>query len=134
MYFIGLSYLHGSGVNQDDEEAQNYFWQGAENGDIDSFFMIGFTHEMGIGVKKNISEAIMWYKKAAEKGHQEAIERLHVINVEKVAVGTTLPDGPPHRSQRAELPHWAPTSGVWRKSAGLDEDAIFWALGSMLPQ
>src|SRR2546421_6062541 len=28
-----------------------------------------------------------------------------------VAVGTALAGGPPHRSQRAELPHWAPASG-----------------------
>ncbi len=28
-----------------------------------------------------------------------------------VAVGTILSDRPPHRSQRAELPHWALTSG-----------------------
>jgi len=28
-----------------------------------------------------------------------------------VAVGTALSGRPPHRSQRAELPHWAPTSG-----------------------
>jgi hypothetical protein len=28
-----------------------------------------------------------------------------------VAVGTVLADGPPHRSQRAELPHWAPALG-----------------------
>ena len=27
------------------------------------------------------------------------------------AVGTALSGGPPHRSQRAELPHWAPGSG-----------------------
>ena len=27
------------------------------------------------------------------------------------AVGTALTSRPPHRSQRAELPHWAPTSG-----------------------
>ena len=27
------------------------------------------------------------------------------------AVGTALTGRPPHRSQRAELPHWAPTSG-----------------------
>ncbi len=25
-----------------------------------------------------------------------------------IAVGTTLSSGPPHRSQRAGLPHWAP--------------------------
>ena len=28
------------------------------------------------------------------------------------AVGTALAGGPPHRSQRAELPHWAPASGA----------------------
>jgi len=29
----------------------------------------------------------------------------------KVAVGTPVTRRPPHRSQRAELPHWAPASG-----------------------
>jgi transketolase len=33
-----------------------------------------------------------------------------------VAVGTALTGGPPHRSQRAGLPHWAPTSGVGVKA------------------
>ena len=28
-----------------------------------------------------------------------------------IAVGTALTGGPPHRSQRALLTHWAPTSG-----------------------
>src|SRR6266536_4867850 len=30
----------------------------------------------------------------------------------RIAVGTALAGGPPHRSQRAELPHWAPVSGT----------------------
>ena len=30
---------------------------------------------------------------------------------EEGAAGTGLAAGPPHRSQRAALPHWAPTSG-----------------------
>jgi hypothetical protein len=30
----------------------------------------------------------------------------------RIAVGTVLADGPPHRSQRAGLPHWAPPSGT----------------------
>ncbi len=33
-----------------------------------------------------------------------------------VAVGTALAGGPPRRSQRAELPHWAPTSGAGGKA------------------
>src|SRR5208337_1416601 len=40
-----------------------------------------------------------------------------------VAVGTALTGGPPRRSQRAGLPHWAPTLGVWRRSAPPGRDA-----------
>ena len=32
--------------------------------------------------------------------------------VQRFAVGTPVTRRPPHRSQRAEFPHWAPTSGV----------------------
>ena len=41
------------------------------------------------------------------------IEYFHVL----VGVGIGVSPDPLHRSQRAELPHWAPTSGVWRQSA-----------------
>jgi hypothetical protein len=41
----------------------------------------------------------------------------------RVAVGTALAGGPPHRSQRAGLPHWAPTSGAWRRSVLRGTDA-----------
>ena len=33
-----------------------------------------------------------------------------------VAVGTALAGGPPHRSQRAGLPHWAPALGSGGKA------------------
>lgn len=29
-----------------------------------------------------------------------------------IAVGTPIAERPPHRSQRAQLTHWAPTSGI----------------------
>src|SRR5437667_7451778 len=32
-------------------------------------------------------------------------------DLQLVAVGTAIARRPPHRSQRAELPHWAPTLG-----------------------
>ena len=32
------------------------------------------------------------------------------VKIMSIAVGTALSSGPPHRSQRAELPHWAPAS------------------------
>ena len=43
--------------------------------------------------------------------------RLVVLELKRtVAVGTALAGGPPHRSQRAELPHWAPASGPGSKA------------------
>src|SRR3954447_1724548 len=43
-----------------------------------------------------------------------------------VAVGTALAGGPPRRSVRAELPHTALTSGVWRRSVRSDRGAGPW--------
>ena len=44
-----------------------------------------------------------------------------------VAVGTPVTRRPPHRSVRAELPHTALASDVWRRSARSDRGAGFWA-------
>jgi hypothetical protein len=41
--------------------------------------------------------------------------------IRTVAVGTALSGGPPHRSRRAVLPHWAPASG-----AGVESHAWPW--------
>src|SRR6266852_714214 len=38
------------------------------------------------------------------------------IGTRLIAVGTALAGGPPRRSQRAELPHWAPASGTNAKA------------------
>jgi len=42
---------------------------------------------------------------------------------ELVAVNTGS-GRPPHRSQRAGLPHWAPTSGMWRRSGPPGKGAL----------
>src|SRR6516162_6736740 len=47
-----------------------------------------------------------------------------------VAVGNALAGVPPHRSVRAELPHTALTSGVWRRNARLGTGAWSWVGGS----
>ena len=45
-----------------------------------------------------------------------------------IAVGMPVTRHPPHRSVRADFPHTAPTSGVWRKIAYRDTDARFVAV------
>jgi len=51
-----------------------------------------------------------------------SIQRITSKAIPLVAVGTTLSDSPPQRSQRVELQQCAPTLGAWRQSARLDED------------
>jgi hypothetical protein len=38
--------------------------------------------------------------------------RSSCLSFDRIAVGTPITERPPHRSQRAQLTHWAPTSGV----------------------
>ena len=42
-----------------------------------------------------------------------------------IAVGTALAGGPPRRSQRAGLPHWAPAMSIWRRTAARGMGAQF---------
>ena len=48
----------------------------AEKGDVNSYLELGSCYDFGIGVEKNIYEAINWYKKANEKGNELAASSL----------------------------------------------------------
>ena len=64
----------------------------------------------------------------ADKGYQgSTYAKIPYRGKNKVAVGTALADGPPRRSQRAELPHWAPTVSTWQRTAVPGTDAWSWA-------
>ncbi|MFW3398483.1 SEL1-like repeat protein, partial [Aliarcobacter butzleri] len=39
---------------------------------MDAYFNLGLMHEEGLGVRKNIPEAIKWYQKAAHLGDEES--------------------------------------------------------------
>jgi len=51
----------------------------AEQGDAEAQSKLGFRYERGMGVPRSLAEAVKWYHKAAEQGHQYAkywLERL----------------------------------------------------------
>ena len=48
----------------------------AENGDRMAQFILGLCYAMGIGVAKDLSEAVKWYLKAAEQEYALAQKRL----------------------------------------------------------
>lgn len=46
-------------------------------------FAMGYYHEIGIDVPKDVREAKKWYELAAEHGNKDAVERLQSLNNEK---------------------------------------------------
>ena len=51
----------------------------AENGQKDFIYAVGYYYENGIRTSVNLTEAAVWYEKAAQKGHAEAAMRLALL-------------------------------------------------------
>jgi len=105
---LGLCFLSGNGVEQDEAEAMKWLGRAAgqghqeaqktilektefelilkaaEFGDARSQFRIGTFYETGFGVRKSFEKAIEWFRKAADQGFVEAMYKL----------GTLIKEGP----------------------------------------
>ncbi len=58
----------------------------ANLGDANAAFQIGYSYEKGQGVKKNLVEAVKWYRMGAEKGDMQAALNLAGIYLKGVGV------------------------------------------------
>ena len=72
----------GDYYEEDDEELAFYWYeQSALRGNTKAEYVMGTYHECGIKVAANKDKAMVWYKKAADKGYlpaQRALKRLVV--------------------------------------------------------
>ena len=66
--------------NDKNKELFNYVEKFAKEGNIQAEFALGCCYEIGKGEEKNIQQAIHWYRIAAAKGHEQAKDRLIVID------------------------------------------------------
>ena len=69
---LGLMYLHGRGVPQDDLAAANWFRLAADQGDAPAQFNLGVMYAEGRGVPQDYVEAVKWYRLAADRRHAQA--------------------------------------------------------------
>jgi len=76
MFDLGVLYLDGEIVKQDDKKAFNYFSYAAERGDAGSQFYVGVFYKEGRIVKQSDDEARYWLEAAADQGDEDAIEIL----------------------------------------------------------
>ena len=74
MYYLGILYSNGRGVQQDHSEAFKWYMKSAELGDVDAMLKLGIAYEDGLGVEKNYGEASRWYQKAYDSGWGSSVQ------------------------------------------------------------
>jgi TPR repeat protein len=69
LFYLGVAFRDGEGVEKDEKEAVRWFRKAAEQGYAMAQVELGKVYYYGQGVKKDNTEAIKWYRKAAEQGY-----------------------------------------------------------------
>ena len=69
---LGLMYMTGHGVQQDDSAAALWFRKAAEQGYAFAQSNLGALYRDGRGVPQDDTEAVMWFRKAADQGEAVA--------------------------------------------------------------
>ncbi|KAJ8681277.1 hypothetical protein QAD02_017064 [Eretmocerus hayati] len=64
------------------EDAVQHFTNGSELSSVESMFNLALCYELGLGTSANYAKAVKYYKKAADKGHADAMYNLGVYHAQ----------------------------------------------------
>ncbi len=83
-YNLGVIFLNGEGVHQDDAESVRWWRKAAEQGHAEAQFNLGFMYYNGRGVPQDYAQAHMWYHLAAStsppgKDRDQAVKNRDII-------------------------------------------------------
>ncbi|GBC05773.1 hypothetical protein RclHR1_06410010 [Rhizophagus clarus] len=77
---LGCFYYNGIGTYMNRQKAFELYQKAANSGNYFAQCNLAIMYECGVGiVKKDINQAIYWYKKSAEQGFQKAQDKLNMI-------------------------------------------------------
>ncbi|KAI1385064.1 HCP-like protein [Hypoxylon trugodes] len=93
-YMVGAEPI----LEKDEEEAYEWARRSAELGFVKAQYAVGYFTEMGIGCRRDILEANVWYVKAADAGDERAKQRLAAIRA-AVSGGTPMDVAPPRNGK-----------------------------------
>jgi len=79
MFDLGVLYMEGEVVKQDEKKAFDFFKASAEKGDAGSQFYLGVFYKEGKVVEQSDSQAKFWFEAAADQGDEDAIEMLNSL-------------------------------------------------------
>jgi TPR repeat protein len=90
MLLVAQAYTAGSGVDQDDAIAADWYRKAAETGNIEAEIRIAECYRDGRGVTRDMVQVAVWYRKAAEQGDPTAQATLGLLY--SVGQGVTRDD------------------------------------------
>lgn len=92
-FLVGVLYENGSGVEQNDTKAAEWFEKSAKQGHMDAQYNIGLMYASGRGVKEDMSVAAQWLQLASDQGDQEAEKvLLKLTSLQSVSAKTIAED------------------------------------------
>ena len=75
-YYLGVMYMKGQGVEQNYEEAGEWFRKASEQGLTVAMYKLAGLYTKGQGVPKDLEFAYVWYSVAAVHKHQKSINMI----------------------------------------------------------
>ena len=79
-YGLGLAYYRGRGVPRDRARAFELMLQSARSGYVIAEYGVGLSYEDGHGTQRNLAKSRRWIQRAADKGLEEAREKLRSLS------------------------------------------------------
>ena len=76
LVFMAVAPVHAAETEDVQTRIFNYFLKRANEGDMNSQFVIGSRYETGIGVQQDKVKAYEWFAKSAAQGHPLAMQKM----------------------------------------------------------
>ncbi len=75
-YYLGVMYMKGQGVEQDYEQAGEWFRKASEQGLASAMYKLADLYTKGNGVPKDLEFAYVWYSVGAVHEHQKSMNMI----------------------------------------------------------
>lgn len=117
--FMAMAPVHAAETEDVQTRIFNYFLKRANEGDMNSQFVIGSRYETGVGVQQDKVKAYEWLAKSAAQGHPLAMQKMEDhLHPPGTAVNTTADkntdkkDSAPPKSSETHTPTRTPTKPI----------------------
>jgi TPR repeat protein len=100
---------HGEGVPRNAQRAVELYCAAAKRGDAEAQYSLGWMYANGRGVRRDDATAAIFFRLAAEQGHQHAVKMQRFVGEAATELPECLREKPPAQVDTAQAPVQAET-------------------------